>query len=185
MKVFYVIDENGEFYSEDRKVRYKELRGKALKEYLSSVEGRGKYFCTDVDEFGNIYGVEIPEKHKADYRSEKRHMEYIDEERKQYIMVSLEMNIGEEIGETLESYISDEETEDIFETISKRELIGSLRKILPSLDKEEYEILNSLILSDDRMTLREYAEYLEVHFTTVDYRLKEILKKIEKIFPTS
>ena len=28
--------------------------------------------------------MEILEKHKADYRSEKRHMEYIDEERKQY-----------------------------------------------------------------------------------------------------
>ena len=28
MKTFYIIDENGEFYSEDKKVRYKALRGK-------------------------------------------------------------------------------------------------------------------------------------------------------------
>lgn len=28
MKTFYIIDENGEFYSEDKKVKYKALSGK-------------------------------------------------------------------------------------------------------------------------------------------------------------
>ena len=30
MKTFYIIDENVEFYSEDKKVRYKALSGNAL-----------------------------------------------------------------------------------------------------------------------------------------------------------
>ena len=36
MKTFYIIDENGEFYSEDRKVRYKALSGNALHVFLAS-----------------------------------------------------------------------------------------------------------------------------------------------------
>ena len=59
MKVFYVIDENGEFYSEDKKVRYKELRGKELHNFLKS-NGANKFFSTDTDDDGNIIGVEIP-----------------------------------------------------------------------------------------------------------------------------
>ena len=49
MKVFYVIDENGEFYSEDKKVRYKELRGKELHNFLKS-NGANKFFSTDTDD---------------------------------------------------------------------------------------------------------------------------------------
>ena len=185
MKVFYVIDENGELYSEDGEVRYKELRGKELHDYLESDIGASKFFSTDTDEEGNTIGVEISPKYIAECERERLHSRYLREVSEKYITVSLEMNVGEELEDMLESFISDEESEDIFETVSKREMIRGVRKILPSLDKEEYEILNSLILSEDRMTLREYAEYLEVHFTTVDYRLKEILKKIEKTFPTN
>ena len=184
MKVFYVIDENGEFFSEDGTVRYKELRGKELHDFLE-LNGANKFFSTDIDDDGNIIGVEISQNHKAECEKERLHSRYLREVSESYITISLEMNVGEELDDVLESFISDEETEDIFETISKRELIRSLQKILPSLDKEEYEMINTLILSDDRMTLREYAEYLDVHFTTVDYHLKEILKKIENSFPTN
>ena len=78
MKVLYVVDENGEFYSEDRKVRYKELRGKALYDYQSSEEGKGEYM-DDTDERGNSYGMKIPDERKSEFRSEKRHADYLTE----------------------------------------------------------------------------------------------------------
>ena len=155
MKVFYVSDANGEFFSEDKKVRYKELSGKELHNFLE-LNGSNNFFSTDTDDEGNVVGVELPQKYKAEWEKERLHSRYLREVSESYITISLEMNVGEELDDVLESFISDEETEDIFVTISKRELIRSLQKILPSLDKEEYEMINSLILSDDRMTLREY-----------------------------
>ena len=76
MKRIFIIDENGEFYSEDRKVRYKELRGKALYDYQSSAEGKGEYM-DDTDESGNGYGMKIPDELKSEFRSEKRHADYL------------------------------------------------------------------------------------------------------------
>ena len=184
MKTFYIIDENGEFYSEDRKVRYKELRGKALYDYQSSAEGKGEYM-DDTDGSGNIYGMKIPDELKSEFRSEKRHADYLTEQSKGYITISLNMDVGEEDEETLEAFIADEDLEDVYTIALRRERIDKLNNILPSLDKEEYEMIYWLILANDRMTLREYAEYSDMHFTTVDYRLKEILKKIRKFFPTN
>ena len=93
MKVFYVIDENGEFFSEDKKVRYKALSEKELYNYFTFEENKRKYFYTDMDENGNVFGVETTEKYKATYCSEKRHMDYINLERKKYIHVSLDMEV--------------------------------------------------------------------------------------------
>ena len=43
-KVFYILDINGEFLSEDGKKRYKALSGQALYEYLRTEDGKKKYF---------------------------------------------------------------------------------------------------------------------------------------------
>ena len=60
-KIFYIIDNNGEFYSPDRTKRYKALTGQALYVYLRSEEGRGKYFDVWKDDDREVMiGVEIP-----------------------------------------------------------------------------------------------------------------------------
>ena len=60
-KVFYILDSNGEFLSEDGKKRYKALTGQALYQYLRTGEGKKKYF--DVwqdDDRAVMVGVEVP-----------------------------------------------------------------------------------------------------------------------------
>lgn len=185
MKTFYIIDENGEFYSEDKKVRYKALSGNALHVFLASDQGKEKFFSTDTDSDGNVIGIEIPEKHKAEYEKQRLHSRYLRDVSERYITISYEMSMGEDGDETLDTLICDEEEPDILECLLERNLFKDLKKIFTSLDKEERELLYWLVLSDERMTLRGYADYIGVHYTTVDYRLKEIFEKIKKIFPTN
>ena len=178
MKILYVVDENGEFYSEDRKVRYKELRGKALYDYQSSAEGKGEYM-EDTDESGNSYGMKIPDELKSEFRSEKRHTDYLTEQSKGYITISLDMDVGEEDEETLEAFIADEDLEDVYNTVSRRERINKLNNILPSLDKEEMELIFHLFLSDNPMTEVEYAEKIECSRQVVAYQKRLILDRLK------
>ena len=178
MKILYVVDENGEFYSEDRKVRYKELRGKALYDYQSSAEGKGEYM-EDTDESGNSYGMKIPDELKSEFRSEKRHTDYLTEQSKGYITISLDMDVGEEDEETLEAFIADEDLEDVYNTVLRRERINKLNNILPSLDKEEMELIFHLFLSDNPMTEVEYAEKIECSRQVVAYQKRLILDRLK------
>lgn len=63
-KVFYVENNNGEFYSEDRRKRYIRLTGHALKQYLASPEGKKKRFYVEDD-----IGVEVPKDKIKAFRS--------------------------------------------------------------------------------------------------------------------
>ena len=179
MKILYVVDENGEFYSEDRKVRYKELRGKALYDYQSSAEGKGEYM-DDTDESGNSYGMKIPDEFKSEFRSEKRHADYLTEHSKGYITISLDMNVGEEAEETLEAFICAEDSDDVYNTVLRRERINKLNNILPSLDKEEMELIFCLFLSDNPLTEGEYAEKIESSRQVVAYQKRLILDRLKK-----
>ena len=77
-KVFYILDSNGEFLSEDGKKRYKALSGQALYQYLRTGEGKKKYF--DVwqdDDRAVMVGVEVPTERAKAYESEKRRRRYL------------------------------------------------------------------------------------------------------------
>ena len=181
MKTFYIIDENGEFYSEDKKVRYKALSGNALHVFLASDQGKEKFFSTDTDSDGNIIGIEIPGKHKAEYEKERLHSKYLREIREDYITISLNIESGEDGTETLEAFLPDEESDGVFGIVSKREQMRLLKNILPSLDKEEMELIFHLFLSDEPMTEVEYAELIGSSQQAIHYRKKDILDRL-KIF---
>ena len=180
MKVFYFIDENGEFFSEDKKVRYKALSGKELYNYFTFEENKRKYFYTDMDENGNVFGVETPEKYRATYCSEKRHTDYINKDRRKYVHLSLDMEVGENQEESLVSFIPDEDMPDAFDVISKREMVRKMYKILPTLTKEETDLIYKLYLSNDRMSVAEYADMIGVSTQVVYYHKNLILEKIKK-----
>ena len=181
MKTFYIIDENGEFYSEDRKVRYKALSGNALHVFLASDQGKEKFFSTDTDSNGNVIGIEIPDNYRAEYEKERLHSKYLREIRSDYITISLNIESGEDGTETLESFLPDEESDEFFDIISKREQIHLLKNILPSLDKEEMELIFHLFLSDEPMTEVEYAEKIECSRQVVAYQKRLILDRLKKI----
>ena len=181
MKVFYVIDENGEFYSEDRKVRYKELRGKELHNFLKS-NGANKFFSTDTDDEGNIIGVEIPLCHKAEREKERLHSRYLREVSEKYITISYEMSVGEDGDETLDALIFDEEEQDALCGLLERDLFIELKNIFASLDKEEMDLLFKIFMSSEPLTEAEYAEEIGISQSAVHKKKICIMKKLKKHF---
>ena len=100
-KVFYILDSNGEFLSEDGKKCYKALTGQALYQYLRTEDGRKKYF--DVwqdDDRAVMVGVEVPPERAKIYESEKRRRRYLSAvmEELDISITSLDIIVGDENG---------------------------------------------------------------------------------------
>lgn len=57
--------------------------------------------------------------------------------------------------------------------------VENLKEALLNLNNEEYEIIKSLFYEEK--TVREYAQKLGIPYATVQYRKKQILKKLKKI----
>ena len=90
------------------------------------------------------------------------------------------MEVGENQEESLVSFIPDEDMQDAFDVISKREMVRKMYKILPTLTKEETDLIFKLYLSNDRMSVAEYADMLGVSTQVVYYHKNLILEKIKK-----
>ena len=181
MKILYVVDENGEFYSEDRKVRYKELRGKELHNFLKS-NGANKFFSTDTDDEGNVIGVEIPLKHKAECEKERLRSRYLREVSEKYITISYEMSIGEDGDETLDAFIFDEEERDALGCLLERDLFIELKNIFTSLDKEEMDLLFKIFMSSEPLTEAEYAEEIGISQQAVHKKKTILVDKLKNYF---
>ena len=88
-KIFYILDFNGGFLSEDGKKRYKALTGQALYQYLRTEDGKRKYF--DVwkdDDRAVMVGVEVPPEKIKIYAAEQRRRRYIKD-----VMKELDISI--------------------------------------------------------------------------------------------
>ena len=58
--IYYVIDPNGEIYSEDKSTRFKALKGASLDAFIKSNESKKRYFSRTRDVKDNLISVEIP-----------------------------------------------------------------------------------------------------------------------------
>jgi len=180
----FIKDENGNYYSADKKTRYRMLEGTKLVEFLESVKGQPRYFYIESDEEGNKYAFETDEERFLKMKSEKDHIRYkrcceIDSG---YQVISLnetcdccetEMELIDNI-----SYEDDESVETLaFSSLSKKRLRAALRK----LTKEEYELIYWVYLAPNRISLKRYAELKKVPRRTMRDRKSKIFEKIKKL----
>ena len=179
-KVFYIIDKNGEFLSEDGKKRYKALSGQALYEYLRSEEGKIKYF--DVwqdDDRAVMVGVEVPTERAKAYESEKRRRRYLSAvmEELDISITSLEVVMDAESGsvngESALSSLSIDIEDALVEKIEKEELHRALKK----LTQEERAFIKALFF--DGYSERDYAKKTGVYHNAVHKKKLRILKKLK------
>lgn len=178
-KIFYILDNNGEFLSEDGKKRYRALTGQALYQYLRTEEGKKKYF--DVwqdDDRAVMVGVEVPPERAKIYAAEQRRRRYIKD-----VMRALD------ISHTSLDIITDMETndingeqilslgfsieEDIIEKIEREELHKALKK----LSKEEQEFIKALFF--DGYSERDCAKKMGVYHNAIHKKKARILKKLK------
>lgn len=159
----FIKIENG-IYEE---ITYKEL----LKRERDSVIYRRKKFI-EIEEI--LLEVSI-----NDYQNYYREMErnkYCEKVLEKLSVISIEeLCTNEEIRGI--DIIEDQECNIVNETIRKIE-IEKLKDALLSLDVQEYEIIKNLFFEEK--TLREYAEMLNIPFTTIESRKLKILEKLKK-----
>ena len=179
-KIFYMLDSNGEFLSEDGKKRYKALTGQALYEYLRSEDGKRKYF--DVwkdDDRAVMVGVEAPPERAKIYESEKRRRRYLYSviEELDISITSLDVVIDTENeivnGEHALPALSIDIEESLVEKIEKEELHKAIQK----LTKEERSFIKALFF--DGYSEREYAKKTGVYHNAIHKKKLRILKKLK------
>ena len=178
-KIYYVLDQNGEFPSEDGSMRYRELRGQALYDYLQSEEGRKKHFDRMVDDEGNEIGIELHnEEIRRQYDKDRQHRRYLERMIEEDGLTFLPY--GENAADTNEENIIDESA-DIEAMLFEAVLIKEVRIVFDQLTEEEQMLLEALIMRENRITTTAYGQIKGIPQQTVCYRKNALLKKLKKL----
>lgn len=183
-KVFYIEDENGKYISEDGSKRWTRLTGQALYNFLQTEKGKNTYFFVDTDNNGVAIGVEISDaKLSAKLKSDKNRSDYLRHIREDlgYTTVSFDY-FGTEEGTSSGDEVIPNNDDSIEEELFRRIDFETLKRAIDSLTEDECALISALYLQDKPMTLHQYASQIGVHFTTVDYRRKCVLKKLKSFF---
>ena len=72
-----------------------------------------------------------------------------------------------------------DDTINVENEIEKKNEIEELKKALLKLDNDEYKMIRELFFKDK--TVREYAKVLGLPYATVQYKKKQVLKKLKNL----
>ncbi len=187
MKIFYVIDENGQYKSEDGTTRFSRLCGEELYAYLQTPEGSKKVFNTDLDDNGDEIGIEVPESEVKEHLVEKRRKQYVQDTQKAsgFIMVSINTELEGVDGESMtyaDIIANDEDDDDFIKAMQKKADLQTLRYALSTLLPDEFDLIFHLYLLDTPNTESEYGERIGKTQQAVHKKKKCILKKMKSFF---
>ena len=182
-KIFYILDSNGEFLSEDGQKRYKALTGQALYAYLRGEEGKKKYF--DVwqdDDRAVMVGVEVPPEKIKIYAMEQRRRRYIKD-----VMKELDISITslESIVENNDNPLNGEEVLasfdiEIEDEIIRKITIEEVRRVIRLLPLDEQKLIKEIFVYGK--TERELSKKYGVSQVAIHKRKNRIFQKIKKFF---
>ena len=181
MKKFYVVDPSGTIKSSDGTKTYKVLKGKALKEFLLSKEGKMRRFDICKDARGNCIGVELPPSMYQKHRKEENRKRYLAEMREELDIseISIERKLlGNEEGNGEEILADD--TVDLDNFIIQSEEKSILVQALAELSFEEKQIIHGIFY--ENLTERALAEKLGLKKTYVHTQKIKIIEKLKTFF---
>ena len=72
-----------------------------------------------------------------------------------------------------------DDTINVENEIEKKNEIEELKKALLKLDNDEYKMIRELFFKEK--TVREYAKVLGLPYATVQYKKKQVLKKLKNL----
>jgi DNA-directed RNA polymerase specialized sigma subunit len=179
--IYYVIDPNGDIYSEDKKVRYTALFGEKLDQFMKSEKANQVYFMKTTDEKENLVAIELPKHMVASYRADQDHARYLRNTQEGYQILSLNAPASEDEEESLESRIADPD-EDVFEKIARKETIESVRKALKALTEKELLVIATMYLGNEELSEREVSRILGIPQRTIHDIKVRSFKKISNFF---
>lgn len=111
---------------------------------------------------------------------------YRDIERKKYCKklkktvttISLDEIIDKNEDFRVKDFIRDDNI-DIENDIEKKIELEKLKNALLQLNKDEYKLIKALFFEEK--SVREYAETIDIPYSTIQYKKTQILKKLKKI----
>lgn len=176
--IYYIFDDNGKIFSEDKTRRFTALEGMRLHDYMKTEASRKAYFLKTENEKGDVIAVQMPEEMAKEYEEERKHSSYLRSFEDAFQFISLDMSTGEDEVDTLESFISDEEDEDVFVSVCKQLERENLRKALGSLNAKELLVITTMFLGKRELSEREVSAITGLPQKTVNNRKKVAFKKI-------
>lgn len=179
--IYYIFDDNGKIFSEDKTRRFTALEGMSLHNYMKTEASRKAYFLKTEDEKGDIIAVQMPEEMIEEYEKERWRSKYLRDLERQFQFISLDVSTGEDDADTLESFIADE-SENVFTNICKQMDIEILRRALKTLKPKELLVINTMFLGKHELSEREVSSIIGMHYMTVHDVKIRALKKLEKFF---
>ena len=189
MKIFYIEDPNGEYYSSDGKRRFTKMNGLEAREYLRSERKAGrnrKFLLTeteerDVDElFDEIY-IEIPTGSVSRFRKAERRKQYVRDckEASGFETLSYNAPIRDNEELTIEDVVADSLKSVEDDALHEIEL-EIMRRALKTLTDEELRIIYTLYLSKKPISETRLSKELNIPRTTLQARKYQIFEKIKK-----
>lgn len=184
MKIIYIENKNGEFYSADKKRRFTRLVGAEAYKYLKSKEGRTKvFFKTNTEEESDdVILVEATENQKDSIRTFLNHENYVKKCQEESGLKTVTMGSLESDDEELlcdERIAADDDALDdlAFRNIS----IEQLYNAISLLSTEERELIQAMYLSSPRLSERKMSVKLGVPKTEVHDIKTKVLMKLRKL----
>ena len=114
-----------------------------------------------------------------EYRNFYREIErkkYCKKLKKTVTTISLDEIIDKNEDFRVKDFIRDDNNEN---DIEKKIELEKLKNALLQLNKDEYKLIKALFF--EQKSVREYAETIDIPYSTIQYKKKKILKKLKKI----
>ena len=191
MKIFYIEDPNGEYYSTDGKRRFTKMNGLEAREYLRSERKAGrnrKFLLTeteerDVDEFFDEIYVEIPTGSVSRFRKAERRKQYVRDCKEASGIETLSYNAPIQDNEelTIEDVVADSLKSVEDDALHEIEL-EIMRRSLKTLTDDELRIIHALFLSKKKLTEETLAKEMGVSQQAINKRKSSVLKKLKDFF---
>ena len=173
--IYYVIDKNGEYSSQDGKVKYRKLEGSEIYYYLRSNEAKGKRFYVEED-----IGIEVIKEKENIVRQYESRKQYIaiNSEKYPYEVISFFADVPETEG-TGEEVAKDEET-DVFKQALYNLVVEDLYAAIEKLTEKEKYIIKNLYLNTPPKKQKDLADELLVSQQVISKILTSAKKKLKK-----
>ena len=173
--IFYVIDKNGEYSSQDGKVKYRKLEGSEIYYYLRSNEAKGKRFYVEED-----IGIEVIKEKEYIVRNYESRKQYVNNTMKDipYEIISFYAEI-EGLGVDGEEVAKDEET-DVFKQAIYNLVVKDLYDSIDRLTEKEKYIIKNIYLSTPPKKQEDLASELGVSQPIISKNLSSAKKKLKK-----
>lgn len=167
------MKENSKCFVKINQGIYEEITYKELEERRQLIPSyRNKKFI-----YINKMLFEVSDKEYKDYYSEIERNRYSKKVLQKLNTISIEqLNFGEDMND---KQVIIDDTTNVEDEIERKNEIEELKKALLKLDNDEYKMIRELFFKEK--TVREYAKVLGLPYATVQYKKKQVLKKLKNL----